>query len=132
MTDDKLTVDKLTRVFVKIRDKRNELSAAFKAEDEKLKEQQEVIKAQLLQHCKDHNVDSVRTSEGIFYRSVRTRYWTSDWEAMHKFVLEHELPEFFEKRLNQGVVKEFLEENPETVPPGLNTDSKYEITVRKK
>jgi hypothetical protein len=132
MSDDNLTVDKLTRVFVKIRDKRSELSAAFKAEDEKLKEQQEVIKAHLLQHCKDHNVDSVRTSEGIFYRTVRTRYWTSDWEAMHKFVLEHELPEFFEKRLNQGVVKEFLEENPETVPPGLNTDSKYEITVRKK
>jgi len=132
MTTEAPTVDKLTRIFVKIRDKRAELSATFKAEDDALKEQQEVIKVHLLQHCKDHNVDSVRTSEGMFYRTVKTRYWTSDWEAMHKFVLEHELPEFFEKRLNQGVVKEFLEENPETVPPGLNIDSKYEITVRKK
>ena len=132
MADDTPTVDKLTRVFVKIRDKRTEIAAAFKAEDDALKEQQETIKAHLLQHCKDHNVDSVRTSEGMFYRTVRTRYWTSDWEAMHKFVLEHEMPEFFEKRLNQGVVKEYLEENPEAVPPGLNTDSKYEITVRKK
>jgi hypothetical protein len=132
MTTEAPTVDKLTRIFVKIRDKRAELSAKFKAEDDALKEQQEVIKVHLLQHCKDHNVDSVRTSEGMFYRTVKTRYWTSDWEAMHKFVLEHELPEFFEKRLNQGVVKEFLEENPETVPPGLNIDSKYEITVRKK
>jgi hypothetical protein len=132
MADDTPTVDKLTRVFVKIRDKRSEIAAAFKAEDDALKEQQETIKAHLLQHCKDHNVDSVRTSEGMFYRTVRTRYWTSDWEAMHKFVLDHKMPEFFEKRLNQGVVKEYLEENPETVPPGLNTDSKYEITVRKK
>ena len=132
MTEDTATVDKLTRVFVKIRDKRSALAAEFKAQDEALKEQQETIKAHLLQHCKDHNVDSVRTAEGMFYRTVKTRYWTSDWEAMHKFVLKHELPEFFEKRLNQGAVKEFLEDNPETVPPGLNVDSKYEITVRKK
>jgi hypothetical protein len=132
MTEEAMTVDRLTRVFVKLRDKRAELAAQFKTEDDALKEKQEVIKAHLLQHCKDHNVDSVRTSEGMFYRTVKTRYWTSDWDAMNKFVLTHEVPEFFEKRLNQGAVKEFLEENPETVPPGLNIDSKYEITVRKK
>lgn len=132
MTEEAMTVDRLTRVFVKLRDKRAELAAQFKTEDDALKEKQEVIKAHLLQHCKDHNVDSVRTSEGMFYRTVKTRYWTSDWDAMSKFVLTHEVPEFFEKRLNQGAVKEFLEENPETVPPGLNIDSKYEITVRKK
>lgn len=129
---DKTSLDKLTRVFIKIRDKRAEILAQFKAEDEKLKAQQETIKAALLDHCKEHNVDSVRTSEGLFYRTVKTRYWTSDWEAMHKFVLQNEVPEFFEKRLNQGVVKEFLEENPETVPPGLNVDSEYVVSVRKK
>lgn len=129
---DKTSLDKLTRVFIKIRDKRAELQAEFKAQDDKLKEQQEVIKAALLDHCKEHNVDSVRTSEGLFYRTVKTRYWTSDWEAMHKFVLKHEVPEFFEKRLNQGVVKEFLEENPEAAPPGLNVDSEYVVAVRKK
>jgi hypothetical protein len=51
---------------------------------------------------------------------------------MHKFILENEVPEFLEKRLSQGVVKQFLEENPEAVPPGLNTDVEYVITVRKK
>jgi hypothetical protein len=51
---------------------------------------------------------------------------------MNRFILENELPEFYEKRLNQGVVREFLEENPETVPPGLNTTSEYSIRVRKK
>lgn len=132
MPDETMTVDRLTRVFVKLRDKRAELAAQFKAEDDALKDKQDVIKAHLLQHCKDHNVDSVRTSEGMFYRTVKTRYWTNDWASMNKFVLEHGVPEFFEKRLNQGVVKEFLEENPETVPPGLSIDSKYEITVRKK
>jgi hypothetical protein len=45
--------------------------------------------------------------------------------------MENNLPEFFEKRLNQTAVKQFLEENPETLPPGLNADSEFTITVRK-
>ena len=51
---------------------------------------------------------------------------------MYKFIAEQEVPEFLEKRLNQGNVKQFLEENPESVPPGLNVDSEYIISVRKK
>lgn len=129
---EKPSIDKMTRIYLKIRDRRRDLAAEFKEADKKLEEQLNAVKAALLDHCKEHNVDSVRTSEGLFYRTVKTRYWTSDWEAMHKFVLKHELPEFFEKRLNQGVVKEFLEENPEAVPPGLNVDSEYVVTVRKK
>jgi hypothetical protein len=92
----------------------------------------DTIKSALLEFCKDNNIDSVRTDAGVFYRSQKRRYWTSDWESMHKFILDNELPEFFEKRLNQGVVKEFLEENPEVLPPGLNVQSEYTISVRRK
>lgn len=127
-----MSVDKLTRVYIKIRDARAKLAADFKAEDDALNDQLSVVKRALLDYCTEHGVESVRTNEGIFYRTTKTRYWTSDWESMHKFILEHELPEFFEKRLNQSAVKEFLEENPEVVPPGLNTDVEYVVTVRKK
>ena len=125
-------LDKLTKVYLKIKAKRNELSAEFKEKDGDLRNQQDTIKQALLNHCKEHDVESVRTSEGLFYRTVKTRYWTSDWESMYDFVKEHDIPEFFEKRLNQGNVKQFLEENPECVPPGLNVDSEYMISVRKK
>ena len=127
-----LSVEKMTRIYVKIRDARAALSAKFKDEDAKLVEQQDIIKRALLDYCADHGVESARTAAGIFYRTTRTRYWTSDWDSMNKFILEHEMPEFYEKRLNQSAVKQFLEENPETVPPGLNTDVEYVVTVRKK
>jgi hypothetical protein len=132
MSDTTVSVEKLTRIYIKIRDKRAEISANFKVEDDKLKAQQDKVKRALLDHCKEHNVESVRTSEGLFYRSVKKRYWTSDWDSMNKFILTNEVPEFYEKRLNQTVVKQFLEENPDTVPPGLNVDSEYAISVRKK
>jgi len=34
--------------------------------------------------------------------------------------------------LNQTNLKQFLEENPESKPEGLNIDSEYSIAVRKK
>jgi len=132
MDEDKGLAEKLTKVYLKIRNKKAELSAEFKKQDDALGTQLDKVKAALLDYCKEQGLESVKTSEGLFYRSVRTRYWTSDWESMHKFILEHELPEFFEKRLNQTHVKQFLEDNPELVPKGLNTDSEYIIAVRKK
>lgn len=36
-----------------------------------------------------------------------------------------------EKRLCQGNVKEFLAENPDLVPPGLQTTSEYTVVIRK-
>jgi|TARA_R110000744_G_scaffold65098_1_gene133773 hypothetical protein len=123
---------KLVKAYIKIRDLRAEISSKFKDEDDGLRGQQDTIKAALLTHCKDHEIESVRTSEGMFYRSTKRRYWTSDWESMHSFILKNETPEFLEKRLNQTAVKQFLEENPEVLPPGLNVESEYTVSVRKK
>lgn len=132
MSDEQVPVDKLTRIYIKIRDKRAQLSAAFKQEDDSLKAQQDKVKRALLDYCKEQNVESVRTDAGLFYRTVKKRYWTSDWESMHKFILENSVPEFLDKRLNQTSVKQFLEENPDLLPQGLNVDSEYAISVRKK
>ena len=126
------TLNKLTETYIKIRSKRTDISSEFKKKDEELKDQQDKIKAALLEYLKDNNINSVGTNAGVFYRSQKRRYWTSDWESMHKFILEHEAPEFLEKRLNQTAVKEFLEENPELLPPGLNVQSEYTISIRRK
>ncbi len=127
-----VSIDKLTKAYVKIREKRAELSSKYKEEDENLVSQLDKIKKALLDYCKEHGVESVRTNAGLVYRSTRSRYWTSDWESMYKFVLEHEVPEFFDKRLNQTNVKQFLEENPDVLPAGLNVDSEFTISVRRK
>jgi|TARA_R110000787_G_scaffold18957_6_gene57450 hypothetical protein len=132
MGEDKKLAEKLTRVYLKIRERKAQLSIDFKQQEKELTRQLDKVKAALLGYCKEQGAESVKTSEGIFYRSVRTRYWTSDWEAMHQFVMEHDVPEFLEKRLNQTTVRTFLEENPDAIPKGLNVDSEYVISVRKK
>ena len=124
--------EKLVKVYLKMNAKLSELRAAFEAEEEALKGQMAKVKSALLDHCKEHNVESVRTNEGLFYRTVKVNYWTNDWESMHKFILEHNAPQLLHERIHQTNLKEFMEANPGVVPPGLNVDSEYTITVRKK
>jgi len=78
MSDDKGLAEKLTRVYLKIRNKKADVSAEFKKQDDELTRQLDKVKGALLDYCKEQGVESVKTSEGLFYRSVKTRYWTSD------------------------------------------------------
>jgi len=126
------TAEKLTSVYIKIKDKRSELTAKFKEEDSALSDQLSKVKRALLDYCEEQGVDSVKTSAGMFYRSARTRYWTSDWSSMHEFILENEVPELLDKRVNQNNIKQYLEENPDKIPKGLNVDSEYIVSVRRK
>jgi len=130
--DEDVSAKRLTKTYIKVRAARAELSAKFKEEDSALARQIEVLKNALLDYCDSHNVESVRTSEGLFFRSAKTKYWTSDWEHMYDFIKEHDVPEFLDKRLNQTNLKQFLEENPDLMPKGLNLSTEHVISVRKK
>lgn len=123
---------KLVRVYLKMKSKRDEITQAFKEEEKVLAEQMDKVKAALLDYCRENGVEGARTTDGLFYRTVSTTYSTNDWEAMGSFIVEHNLPQLLEKRLHQGNVKQFLEENPGTVLPGLNTDSRYQVSIRRK
>ena len=122
---------KMTKVYLKIKAERDKLSAEYKEADGELVSQQDKIRSALLGYLKENDLKSVKTDAGTFYRTVKQKYWTSDWENMHKFILEHEVPEFLDKRLNQKNVREFLEENPDLLPKGLNVDAEFALTIRK-
>ena len=126
-----ITIDRLAGAYVKLRDKRSEIKAAYEAEDKLLKDKMDVLKRSMLKTCTDLNADSIRTAHGTVIRGVKTRYWTSDWDKMHAFIMEHNLPQLLENRIAQKNMKQFLEENPDEMPEGLNKDNEYDITVRR-
>jgi hypothetical protein len=129
--DDKPSVEQLVSIYTKIYTKREEEERVWQAREAELTEQLDLIKRELLDMCKENGVDSLRTKHGTLIRTVKTRYWTNDWEHFHKFMLENQAPELLEKRIHQSNMKQFLEENPDLLPAGLNVDSEYTITVRR-
>ena len=127
-----MNVEKLVEVYIKMRDKRSQLQKEFDVEDTRIKEQQALIEEQLLEMCKETGAEGLRTSSGSVFRTVKTRYWTSDQKSMKEFILENDAFELLENRIHQTNMKNFLEENPDKMPKGLNIDCRYGITVRRK
>lgn len=126
-----IPVAKLVRIYIKMRDEHNEMVRQFQERENEIKTCMDKVKGALLEYCKANDMESVKTSEGSFYRTVRRRYTTADWESMNKFILEHQVPELLEKRLHQGNMGQFLNEHPDLLPPGLNCDAEYSVTVRR-
>ncbi len=127
-----ITADRLVKAYVKIREERNRIAKEHDMKDAELKEKLEAIEHELLEMCKSVGADSLKTQFGTVSRKVLKRFWTSDWHSFHKFVKEHDALDLFERRISQANMQQFLEENPEVLPQGLNVDSKYTVSIRRK
>ena len=90
-----------------------------------------MLAEKMLDICETQGADSLKTKTGTIIRKVDTRYWTSDWESFYDFIQENDAYPLLEKRIHQTNMKQFLEENPDLLPAGLQSDSKYSIVVRR-
>lgn len=124
-------LDKLTAIYLKIRDTRAENKREFENVDKDLEEQQKMLAEQMLDSCKEIGADSIKTPHGTIIRSVKSKYWTGDWDSMYNFIKEHDAFGLLEKRLHQTNMKDFLNENPDVMPMGLNVENEYTIVVRR-
>lgn len=123
--------EKLVKAYIKMRDARAVLSTEYEAKDKEIKDQMEMIEHTLLDVCKRAGADSIKTGAGTIIRGVKTSYWTSDWESMHNFIKENQALDLLERRIAQRAMKDWLETHPDQMPKGLNTESKYTVTVRR-
>jgi len=123
--------DILVAAYIKIRDAIETLTADYEDDKKKLKEQQDLISEELLKICNANNAATIRTTPGTITRKVSTRYWTSDWNSMYAFIKENNAFGLLAQSIHQLNLKQFIEENPDKLPMGLQADSKYTISVRR-
>jgi len=120
-------IEKLMQASINMRDKIAELEKQISD----IKVQRDQVDMALNEACRTLNVSSLKTKAGTISRILKTKYWTSDWNSMYDFILENKLPEFFEKKLVQSAIKEYLEQNPDKHPPGLQATSEYTVRITK-
>jgi hypothetical protein len=123
-----VTAEKLTKIYVKIRDKRKELAK----QDEDLKTQLDMVSGHLLEICKEQGASTIRTEFGTVSRRTTKNYWTSDWDSFFKFIKEHDAFSLMFQRINSANMSQFLEDNPDLFPPGLNADTNQTIVIVKR
>jgi len=126
-----IPLDKLAKVYRKIKMQIDTLTQEYDTKVETLKAQQEEIKFAMKDLMRAMGSTSVRTESGTVTLMTKTRYETQDWDSFKKFIIEHEVVDLLEKRIAQGNMGKFLEENPGLVPPGMNSRTEFEIRVTK-
>jgi hypothetical protein len=125
-------VDMLAQIYIKMRDKRSMLKQEFDKQDKEIQSQMGIIEEELLELCKTLNTNTLGTNHGTIVRSVKSRYWTNDWDSMYQFIKEHDAYGLLEKRIQQTHMKEFLAENPDVYPQGMNVENQFTVVVRRK
>ena len=123
--------DKLVTVFIKMRDAKTKLMREAEEKAAEIQTQMDAVEQALLEICKQTGQDGGRTTHGSFTRSVKTRYETTNWPKMYDFIKAQDLPQLLEQRIHQTNMKQFLQENPDLLPEGLNVNSRYAVTVRR-
>ncbi len=129
--EEQVPLDRLTRVYMKMRARIKEIEAEYDAKLEELKVQQQEVKNAIKDQMLAQGSRSVRTDFGTVVLSEKTRFYTQDWDSFKRFVIEQEAVDLLERRIHQSNMAAFLEENPALHPPGLNSDTEFDVSVRK-
>lgn len=124
-------LDSLAAVYIKMRDARDLVRREAEAKEKEIADQMSIVEQEMLEVCKSLGADSIRTPHGTIIRSVKSRYWTNDWDSMYRFIRENDAFGLLEKRLHQTHMKEFLDENPNLFPAGVNVENSYSVVVRR-
>jgi hypothetical protein len=121
--------ESLVSAYINIRDERDRIISQQKQALKELELQLEAVSKALLEICKENKLDGFRTDFGTVSQITKTEYWTNDWDSLYKFIKENDAFHLLHKRVNQSGMKEFLDENPDLHPAGLNVDQEYSIRV---
>lgn len=123
-----INAERLAKIYTKIRAKRLELEKEVNA----LQEQQDLVAEEIVKLCKEQGVQTMRTQHGTISLRKSRRYWTNDWQSLYEFIREHDAFALLHQRIHTGNMDQFLEENPDLHPPGLNADTTQTVAIVKK
>ena len=156
----KYPIDKVIGAYVKARDRKTELQATIKEEVSELNEVLGVFETELMGRAKELGVDSFKTDAGTAFTKEASSVTVKDWDALLKqlcatavggMVLElHEehridVPvdllrlmlykhfpfQFFKRDVVKTAVEEYIEENEQMLPPGIDLYTRMTVQVRR-
>ena len=130
--EQKIQLDELVETYLRIRNKRDELTREFQMKDQELKNDLAQLEQVMLSSCNEVNADSIKTSKGTIIKSLKENYVCSDWGNFKDFIRENDAVELLQQRIHQANFKEFISSREEEgLPPGISSMREFSITVRK-
>lgn len=127
-----VNVEELVEAYLNVRDERDKAKQEYETKDAALKDDLGQLETMILSVCNKVGADSIKTKHGTAIRSLKERYYSTDWDNFKKFVVEQDAVDLLERRIHQGNFKAYLSEHGDDgLPPGVNVMREYGISVRK-
>jgi hypothetical protein len=126
------SVDDLSAEYIRVRTERERLKEKFEDADKVFADQLAEIEYKLIQIMNKAETSSMSTDRAIIIKRVSSRYNPTNWEAVYRLVDKYKAYGVLHKRIHDTNMKDFLEEHPDEYPEGLNVDSRYAVTVKRK
>ena len=126
------SVDDLSAEYIRVRTERELLKEKFENADKVFADQLAEIEYKLIQIMNKAETSSMSTDRAIIIKRVSSRYNPTNWEAVYRLIDKYKAYGVLHKRIHDTNMKDFLEEHPDEYPEGLNVDSRYAVTVKRK
>lgn len=115
----------LVKLYIKLRD----AVAEKEREIKERKQKQDKIAEELLVRCETAGGNITVTGVGRVTRKTLKSYWTSNWPALYKIIKDKDAFHLLHQRITNTAMEQFLEDNPDIMPEGLNLDSKQTVVI---
>lgn len=129
--DNRIPVNKLVKIYVRIREAKGVKQKAFDAEIKTLDDQMKTIATELKQRAQTEGVNGFKTEHGTVYMATSLKTSCQDWGIFYDWIKANDALDFLERRISSGKVKDFMEAHDGELPPGVNIFKELEARVRK-
>lgn len=129
-----MDIEKLTKAYIAIRDKRAEIKKAFDEEYNDLGSKLDRLEAEMLRFLQEHKSDAIKTTFGTVYRQEEVKPSCSSWADLDAWIESNPdvgPSDVLEKRVSKKFITEYMEHNDGALPPGVSIYREYVARVRR-
>ena len=125
------TIDQFVERYVALRDYVKKQTDEFEERLKPYTDAMELIAAQLGQKMRDNGVESFKTEHGTAYKTQTISVKTADKDAFTRYCIGEEAWELVDFRPAKSGVEEFMAQNNDTPPPGVDVALVTNVRVRR-
>jgi len=128
MTD----INAVVEHYITLRDHKSKLDAEHKARVAEIDAQMKNAEAFLLNRLNESGLDRMGADAGTVFVQVKTMPSIKDKASFVDYIKQSGQVELLQLRVSSTAVKEFMENNNQQLPPGVDITTAREVTVRRK
>jgi hypothetical protein len=130
----------LARIWRSMEDAMDALKAECEAKVKEIKAKQDKYTEVMLGQMRAMKADNLDTAEGVIRVKEQTHVNAADWEAIRRYIVEHNKWEYVQKRLTSSEILKDAKANAVkgengrevlALPPGMSIYTDYKLTVAK-